>query len=168
VNRNWQDAGSGERPWRGALPAGVIQLPSLVKQLQSAYKTFTGGKFEGCINAMRKILYQIPLLVVESRTDVEDTRELLEKCREYILACTVELERRKIAKADPKRNCELAAYFTHFNLDPVHLILTLKSAQNFAFKLKNFNDAGAFARRLLELGPKPELAQKKSQNYPGV
>ena len=28
------------------------------------------------------------------------------------------------------------------------------------FKLKNFKTAGSFARRLLELGPKPEVAQQ--------
>eukprot|EP00035_Acanthoeca_spectabilis_P020209 m.431665 g.431665 ORF g.431665 m.431665 type:complete len:1324 (+) comp17334_c0_seq1:16-3987(+) len=160
VNRNWADAGSGEKPWRGALPAGVIQLSSLVTQLQAAYKAFTGGKFDLCIKAMRKILYQIPLLVVDSKADREDAQELLTKCQQYILACTVETERKKVSKDDPVRNCELAAYFTHFDLDPVHLMLTLKSAQNYAFKLKNFNDAGSFSRRLLELGPKPELAQK--------
>jgi hypothetical protein len=60
------------------------------------YKSFTGGKFDVCIKNMRKILYQIPLLVVQMRTDVEDTQELMEKCREYILACNVELERRKV------------------------------------------------------------------------
>jgi hypothetical protein len=59
---------------------------------------------------MRKILAQIPLLVVESRTDVEDTQELLGKCREYLLACLVELKRRDVSKDDPTRNCVLAAY----------------------------------------------------------
>lgn len=54
-----------------------------------------------------------------------------------------------MSKDDPVRNCELAAYFTHFDLDPVHLMLTLKSAQNYAFKLKNFNDAGSFSRASL-------------------
>ena len=39
-------------------------------------------------------------------------------------------------------------------------VLTLRTALNLAFKLKNFKTAGGFARRLLELGPKPEVAQQ--------
>ena len=54
----------------------------------------------------------------------------------------------------------MAAYFTHCNLQPVHQILTLRTACNMFFKLKNFKTAGSFARRLLELGPKPEVAQQ--------
>ena len=55
---------------------------------------------------------------------------------------------------------QMAAYFTHCNLQPVHLILTLRTALNLFFKLKNFKTAASFARRLLELGPKPDVAQQ--------
>ena len=55
---------------------------------------------------------------------------------------------------------QMAAYFTHCNLQPVHLILTLRTALNLCFKLKNFKTAASFARRLLELGPKPDVAQQ--------
>lgn len=55
---------------------------------------------------------------------------------------------------------QMAAYFTHSNLQPVHMILVLRTALNLFFKLKNFKTAAAFARRLLELGPKPEVAQQ--------
>ena len=54
----------------------------------------------------------------------------------------------------------MAAYFTHCNLQPVHLILTLRTARNLFFKLKNYKTAASFARRLLELGPRPEVAQQ--------
>ena len=49
----------------------------------------------------------------------------------------------------------MAAYFTHSNLQPVHMILVLRTALNLFFKT-----AATFARRLLELGPKPEVAQQ--------
>jgi len=55
---------------------------------------------------------------------------------------------------------QMAAYFTHCNMQPVHMILTLRTALNLFFKLKNFKTAASFARRLLELGPKPEIAQQ--------
>ena len=52
----------------------------------------------------------------------------------------------------------MAAYFTHCKLQPVHLILTLRTAQTLFFKLKNHKTAASFARRLIELGPKPDIA----------
>jgi len=45
-------------------------------------------------------------------------------------------------------------------MQPVHMILTLRTALNLFFKLKNFKMAASFARRLLELGPKPEISQQ--------
>lgn len=59
---------------------------------------------------------------------------------------------------------QMAAYFTHSNLQPVHMILVLRTALNLFFKLKNFKTAATFARRLLELGPKPEVAQQVDEN----
>merc|ERR1711972_1312445 len=90
-------------------------------------------------------------------------QQLLTICREYLIGLKMELIRKESPKKtaeDMKRNCEMAAYFTHCSLQPVHLILTLRTAQNLAFKLKNFRTAASFARRLLELGPKPEVAQQ--------
>jgi len=61
----------------------------------------------------------------------------------------------------------MAAYFTHCNMQPVHLILTLRTALNLFFKLKNFKMAASFARRLLELGPKAEIAQQVGRLFDG-
>jgi len=36
----------------------------------------------------------------------------------------------------------------------------LRTACNLFFKIKNFKTSGSFARRLLELGPKPDVAQQ--------
>lgn len=55
---------------------------------------------------------------------------------------------------------QMAAYFTHCNLQPVHMVLVLRTALNLFFKLRNFKTAAGFARRLLELGPKPDVAQQ--------
>lgn len=54
----------------------------------------------------------------------------------------------------------MAAYFTHCNLQPVHMVLVLRTALNLFFKLRNFKTAAGFARRLLELGPNPSVAQQ--------
>eukprot|EP00004_Rigifila_ramosa_P012164 TRINITY_DN2618_c0_g1_i2.p3 TRINITY_DN2618_c0_g1~~TRINITY_DN2618_c0_g1_i2.p3 ORF type:complete len:154 (+),score=35.57 TRINITY_DN2618_c0_g1_i2:355-816(+) len=56
------------------------------------------------------------------------------------------------------RQCELAAYFSHCNLQPIHLMLSLRSAMNTHYKAENFGYAASFARRLLELGPAAEVA----------
>ena len=60
----------------------------------------------------------------------------------------------------PRPSIQLAAYFTHCNLQPVHMILTLRTAVNLFFKVKNLRQAASFARRLLELGPSADVAQQ--------
>ena len=75
----------------------------------------------------------------------------------------METARKELPKAtleDQKRLCEMAAYFTHCSLQPIHQILTLRTALNLFFKLKNYKTAASFARRLLEQGPRPEVAQQ--------
>ncbi|KAK7944327.1 hypothetical protein WMY93_000055 [Mugilogobius chulae] len=90
-------------------------------------------------------------------------QQLITICREYIVGLTMETERKKLPKDtldQQKRLCEMAAYFTHCNLQPVHMVLVLRTALNLFFKLRNFKTAAGFARRLLELGPKPDVAQQ--------
>jgi coatomer protein complex subunit alpha (xenin) len=55
---------------------------------------------------------------------------------------------------------ELAAYFTHCQLQGPHLQLAVSSAMTTAYKYKNYETAMHFARRLLEMGPGPDKAQK--------
>jgi hypothetical protein len=45
------------------------------------------------------------------------------------------------------RGMELAAYFTHCNLQPVHLALSLRSAMSIFFKAKNLSTCAHFCRR---------------------
>ena len=81
-------------------------------------------------------------------------------CREYILGLTMETKRKEISIETPEgiqRAAELAAYFTHCSLQSGHLQLSLRSAMT--YKMKNFTTASAFARRLLELGPAPQIGQ---------
>jgi coatomer protein complex subunit alpha (xenin) len=79
-------------------------------------------------------------------------------CREYITAIRIKGAMSE-AGADPVRGTELAAYFTHCNLQPVHLLLALRSAMGTAFKHKNFILAASFARRLLEL---PDMSSERN------
>jgi len=75
----------------------------------------------------------------------------------------MELARREInlddnLPANLKRSIELAAYFTHCRLQPVHLQLAIRSAMLLAFKIKNYSSATTFANRLLESGASQTIA----------
>merc|ERR1712127_479284 len=76
----------------------------------------------------------------------------------YITAIRIKAVMAQHAK-DPKRSTELSAYFTHCNLQPVHLLLALRSAMGTAFKHKNYILAASFARRLLEL---PDMRSERN------
>ena len=67
------------------------------------------------------------------------------------------------ADQDPKRGLELAAYFTHCQLQTVHLQLTIRLAMVQAFKMRNFGTAKSFAQRLLEQGPSPQVASSANK-----
>lgn len=156
--RNWK-----ETNLKKANPSVYIKLNDLVQRLQLCYQLTTGGKFSEAIEKLQSILISIPLLVVESRQDISEAQQLLVICREYIVGIKMETNRKGLPNAtieDKKRQCEMAAYFSHCNLQPVHQILTLRTALNMFFKLKNYKTAASFARRLLELGPRPEVAQQ--------
>lgn len=104
-----------------------------------------------------QIAHSIAVTVVNSKAELNELRELLSICREYIIGIRLQRQQKE-ESANPVRACELGAYFTHCNMQPHHSKLAIKSAMAMSFKLKNFNTAGSFARRLLELNPQPEIA----------
>jgi coatomer subunit alpha len=61
-----------------------------------------------------------------------------------------------------QRSLELAAYFTHCQLQPPHLQIALRSAIGVFAKANNQAHAARFARRLLELRPDPKIVQQVS------
>merc|ERR1712159_221498 len=69
----------------------------------------------------------------------------------------IEMKRKEVTD-NKQLQTELAAYFTHMNLEPMHLCLTLRQAMSMNVKLKNFALASSFARRLLELNPSAKFA----------
>lgn len=115
------------------------------------------------VKKLQILLLNITLLTVESKQEMSEAQQLLKICTEYIVGLKMETLRKSLPKStaeEQKRQCEMAAYFTHCNLQPVHQILTLRTALNMFFKLKNYKTATSFAKRLLELGPRPEVAQQ--------
>ncbi|KAL3194898.1 hypothetical protein MRX96_045810 [Rhipicephalus microplus] len=157
--RNWRDASSA----KSALPAIGCKLSDLLDRLQVCYQLTTSGKFSEAVEKFRALLLSVLLLAVDTRQEMAEAQQLIEVCREYILGLSLETERKALPKEtldQQKRACEMAAYFTHCNLQPVHQILTLRTALNLFFKLKNYKTAASFGRRLLELGPRPDVASQ--------
>ncbi|CAD7703860.1 unnamed protein product [Ostreobium quekettii] len=142
-------------------PTTIYTLPGLEEELKKAYKLVTLGKFSDAMKAFMGILQTIPLVVVESRKEVDDIKELVGIAKEYIIGLLCEQRRRE--EDNPVRAGELAAYFTHCKLEPVHTALALKSAMTLFYKLKNFNTCAVFCRRLLELNPAQRTATQARQ-----
>ena len=86
--------------------------------------------------------------------------------REYLLGVSIELERRRVAQEEPdnvKRGVELAAFFTHCQLQPPHLQIALRSAIQVFTKVGNAGTAAKFARKLLDLNPDPKIVSLVSR-----
>jgi len=132
------------------LPRTPLRLADLVSGIRNGYRFFQGGKFNDSRKSFALVLTQIPMVVVDNRAEANEVKELLAICREYITAIRIKGAMSEAAN-DPVRATELAAYFTHCNLQPVHLLLALRSAMGTSFKHKNYIVAAGFCRRLLEL-----------------
>ncbi|KAJ3344084.1 hypothetical protein HDU93_003247 [Gonapodya sp. JEL0774] len=148
---------------RRLLPALPFNLQQVISKLQEAYTVTTAGRFEDAIAAFRGVMHSSLFVVVSRRSEVDELQQLVAVSREYILGLRMETSRKRLnmeVPANQKRAVELAAYFTHCQLQPAHLQLSLRSAMTLAFKIRNLNSAGIFARRLLELAPPPQAAQQ--------
>ena len=117
-----------------SLPALSVHTSHLLELLKQVYRSFTSAQFSECRTGLDTIIQSIPLVVAANRTETNDVKELLDICREYITA--LRLKTAMGETDDPVRSLELAAYFTHSNLQPAHLMLALKTAMASAFKSK--------------------------------
>ena len=159
LGRGWS---AEDAPGADPKPALTASLPILEERLKVAYKTTTEGKFSEALKLFQGIIHAACVLLVESRREIDETRELVAIAREYACALRVEMKRKE-HKEEPARAAELAAYFTHSQLQPIHLSLSLRSAMTLFFKLKNYDTAAGFCRRLLELNPPVKVAQQAKQ-----
>ena len=137
-------------PGNESLPRSSLRMKNLVAGIRNGYRFFQGGKFNDSKAAFQDVLAKIPLVVTDNRNESNEMKEMLEICREYITAIRIKSAMAECV-GNPVRSTELSAYLTHCNLQPVHMLLVLRSAMGTAFKYKNFIVAAGFARRLLEL-----------------
>jgi coatomer protein complex subunit alpha (xenin) len=145
-------------PGNDSLPRLSLKMNTLIAGIKDGYRAFQGGKFNDSKAIFGKVLTQIPLVVTDNRSEAGEMKEMLEICREYITAIRIKAAMAEVAD-DPVKSTELSAYFTHCNLQPVHLLLSLRSAMGTAFKHKNYIVAASFARRLLEL---PDMSSERN------
>lgn len=99
-------------------------------------------------------------------------RALIHSAAQYILAMSVELERRKLInnqqdistlpEGTRKRALELSAYFTIPEMEPSHVNLALFSAMNFAQKNRQFSSALTFANNIIENGTNMKFKENVS------
>ncbi|CAI9757967.1 unnamed protein product [Fraxinus pennsylvanica] len=156
VERGWSESAS---PNVRGPPALVFNFSQLEKKLKAGYKATTAGKFSEALGHFLAILHTIPLIVVETRREVDEVKELIIIVKEYVLGLQMELKRREL-KDNPVRQQELAAYFTHCILQTPHLRLALLNAMTVCYKAQNLSTAATFARRLLETNPTAENQEK--------
>ncbi|GAV70196.1 WD40 domain-containing protein/Coatomer_WDAD domain-containing protein/COPI_C domain-containing protein [Cephalotus follicularis] len=161
LEKGWTESAS---PNVRGPPALVFQFWQLEEKLKAGYKATTAGKLTEALRLFLSILHTIPLIVVESRREVDEVKELIIIVKEYVLGLRMELKRREL-KDDPVRQQELAAYFTHCNLQMPHLRIALISAMTFCFKAGNQMTAASFARRYLETNPSAESQASKARKF---
>jgi coatomer protein complex subunit alpha (xenin) len=143
-------------------------LPIIPRDLESILSTdLTAGKqalikneLEDGVAAFRKLLQLIMVNVVSSQAELSDAKKAINTATQYILAMSIELERRKLlngatdisalSDADKKRALELSAYFTIPELEGPHKSIPLAAAMKFAHKNKQLNTALNFANALLD------------------
>ncbi|TYH94473.1 hypothetical protein ES332_A12G043900v1 [Gossypium tomentosum] len=159
VERGWSESAA---PNVRCPPALVFNFSQLDDKLKAGYKATTAGKFTEALRLFLSILHTVPLIVVESGKEVDEVKELIIIAKEYVLGLQMELKRREM-KDNPVRQQELAAYFTHCNLQLPHLRLALLNAMTICYKAKNLATAGNFARRLLETNPTNENQAKTAR-----
>lgn len=159
VEKGWSESAS---PNVRNPPALVFKFSQMDEKLKAAYRATTEGKFPEALRLFLNILHIIPLIVVDSRREVDEVKELIEIAREYVLGLKMEVKRKEL-KDDLVRQQELAAYFANSKLQKIHMRLVLTSAMTICFKGGNYATAAHFARMLLEGSPNEAQAKKARQ-----
>ncbi|GES57502.1 coatomer subunit alpha [Aspergillus terreus] len=150
-----------ETDTRKVLPIIPRDLETIANvDLQEGYAAMRANKLEEGVKIFRGILHSVLINTVSSEAEVEQAKKVLATAREYVLAMSIELERRRIAQEEPdnvKRNLELSAYFTMPKLEVAHRQLALMAAMKLAFTHKNYSSALSFANRMLANGGSAKL-----------
>ena len=131
-------------------PAICISLDHCTQKMKLAYRAFMDqSQIAQAEELFRQVLLMLPLVPIRNQMQANQAKELVSSCREYILAAR--LSQARLAADSDKRKCEIGALTTHCKLQPVHTMLCLYAAIGGACKIQNFQTAGLFCRRFLEM-----------------
>ncbi|KAL3482439.1 coatomer WD associated region-domain-containing protein [Aspergillus californicus] len=146
---------------RKVLPAIPRDLETIATvDLQEGYAAMRANKLEDGVRIFKGVLHSVLVNTVDSEAEVEQAKKVIATAREYILAMSIELERRTLGTDSPddlKKSLELSAYFTIPKLEVAHRQLALMAAMKLAFANKNYSSALSFANRMLANGGSAKL-----------
>ncbi|KLO13353.1 coatomer subunit alpha-2 [Schizopora paradoxa] len=148
------------------LPVAVKTIQSLKTELHEGYRAVVSNKLPDARSVFKSVLLNLLIFAPSSDAEATEWRALVTSTTQYLLGITMELERRRILEEEPnnlKRALELAAYFTHCKLQPIHQQIALRSAIGAFAKANNHATSARLARRLLELNPDPKIASQARQ-----
>jgi len=148
------------------LPTAVQDLRQIRAELSDGLRAVSGAKLPEAQATFRSVLQSLLFVAVSSDEEAKEWRSTVTATREYLLGVSIELERRRVAQEEPdnvRRGLELAAYFTHCQLQPPHLQIALRSAIQVFTKAGNASTAAKFARKLLDLNPDPKIVSLARQ-----
>lgn len=141
-------------------PYIVNDLKSLEKKIQNGYNLTTKAQFADAITAFREVIQKVTLLSVDNKSDVETAKKMIEISSEYIFALLC--DQLKKNQKDQDEVLRLTIVMSLMNLQPIHRVLTLRSALSACFKAKNYITCSFIARRLLKLfQDHPKLEQEE-------
>jgi coatomer subunit alpha len=146
---------------RKVLPLIPRDLESInATELAAGKAAMSKNKLEDGVVSFRRILHLLMVNAVSLASEVDEAKKLIHTAAQYVLAMSIELERRTLTENKPdissfseevrKRALELAAYFTIPELERQHLTIALYTAMNFSHKNKQLSSALSFANRLIE------------------
>eukprot|EP00658_Telonema_sp_P-2_P076922 TRINITY_DN6844_c0_g1_i18.p1 TRINITY_DN6844_c0_g1~~TRINITY_DN6844_c0_g1_i18.p1 ORF type:complete len:716 (-),score=247.04 TRINITY_DN6844_c0_g1_i18:224-2371(-) len=133
-------------------------LAQLTERINGGYDAVTERRFEDAIGIFQSVMHNCLLCIVDDRKELSQLQGLIGICKEYIFAASMEVYRKTVT--DAGNVVELAAYFTHCNLQNPHLVLSLRQAMTLAYKQKCFATAIILARRVLDYDPDMETSTR--------
>ncbi|KAF8496519.1 coatomer subunit alpha-2 [Russula emetica] len=155
-----------ESSFSRVLPTAVQNLRQVRAELLEAFRAVSSAKLPEAQAIFRSVLQSLLFVAVTSDEEAKEWRSTATTAREYLLGVSIELMRRRVAQEEPenvRRGLELAAYFTHCQLQPPHLQIALRSAMQVFTKAGNAGTAAKFARKLLDLNPDPKIVSLARQ-----
>lgn len=158
---------------RRVLPLIPRDLESVqAGEMAAGKNAMKANKLEDGVVAFKKTLQLLMVNAVSSQSQVQEAQQTIQLAAQYILAMSMELERRKMVGKETdlasfsdevkKRSLELSAYFTIPAMEPQHQTLALFSAMNFANKNKQLGSALGFANALIERGTNAKFKENVS------